>query len=207
MLNAYEENEETGVKTYTEITDGQQVTMGGMIGAFKKLKTRSGSLMAFITVEDMSGSIECVCFPKIYERIRGFLETDRVVSLSGKISIEDEKPPVIILDKMTEFTLDERTETHTENKAVNAFAQPERAEKLQELEKADKDKIFWLNVGGMEDEDVDELLETLSFYAGETTVYFVKNGKKMLCTQKVTPNRALMAELCSFLPENCIKLV
>lgn len=207
MLNAYEENEETGVKTYTEITDGQQVTMGGMIGAFKKLKTRSGSLMAFITVEDMSGSIECVCFPKIYERIRGFLETDRVVSLSGKISIEDEKPPVIILDKMTEFTLDERTETHTENKAVNAFAQPERAEKLQEPEKADKDKILWLNVGGMEDEDVDELLETLSFYAGETTVYFVKNGKKMLCTQKVTPNRALMAELCSFLPENCIKLV
>ena len=207
MLNAYEENEETGVKTYTEITDGQQVTMGGMIGAFKKLKTRSGSLMAFITVEDMSGSIECVCFPKIYERIRGFLETDRVVSLSGKISIEDEKPPVIILDKMTEFTLDERTETHTENKAVNAFAQPERAEKLQETEKADKDKILWLNVGGMEDEDVDELLETLSFYAGETTVYFVKNGKKMLCTQKVTPNRALMAELCSFLPENCIKLV
>ena len=207
MLNAYEENEETGVKTYTEITDGQQVTMGGMIGAFKKLKTRSGSLMAFITVEDMSGSIECVCFPKIYERIRGFLETDRVVSLSGKISIEDEKPPVIILDKMTEFTLDERTETHTENKAVNAFAQPERAEKLQETEKADKDKILWLNVGGMEDEDVDELLETLSFYAGETTVYFVKNGRKMLCTQKVTPNRALMAELCSFLPENCIKLV
>ncbi|MBE5746637.1 MAG: DNA polymerase III subunit alpha [Clostridiales bacterium] len=206
MLNAYEENEETGIKKYTEIEDGQAVTMGGMIGAFKKLKTRSGSLMAFITVEDMFGSIECVCFPKIYERIRGFLETDRVVSLSGKISIEEEKPPVIILDKMTEFSLDEPTETHTENKAVNAFAPQESAKKAV-VEKEDKDKTLWLNVSGMEDEDVEELLETLSFYAGETLVCFVKDGKKMRCSQKVSPNRALMAELSSFLPENCIKLV
>ena len=206
MLNAYEENDETGVKTYTEITDGQQVTMGGMIGAFKKLKTRSGSLMAFITVEDMFGSIECVCFPKIYEKIRSFLENDRVVSLSGKISIEEEKLPVIILDRMTEFSLDETVETRTESKPVKAFAQ-ERTAKPQAAEKEDKDKVLWLNVSGMEDEDVEELLETLSFYAGETPVFFVKDGKKMACSQKVSPNRALMAELSSFLSENCIKLV
>ncbi len=206
MLNAYEENDETGVKTYTEIFDGQQVTMGGMIGAFKKLKTRSGSLMAFITIEDMFGSIECVCFPKIYEKIRGFLETDRVVSLSGKISIEEEKLPVIILDKMTEFTLDEVSESAAATKEVRAFTQ-ERAAKPQVEEKEDKDKKLWLNVSGMEDEDLEELLETLSFYAGETPVFFVKDKKKMACSQKVTPNRALMAEISSFLSENCIKLV
>ena len=206
MLNAYEENDETGVKTYTEISDGQQVTMGGMIGAFKKLKTRSGSLMAFVTIEDMFGSIECVCFPKIYEKIRSFLETDRVVSLSGKISIEEEKLPVIILDKMTEFTLEETAATHTETREVKAFAQ-ERAAKPQTAEKEDKDKVLWLNVSDMEDEDVEELLESLSFYAGETPVYFVKGKKKMLCSQKVNPNRALMAELASFMPENCIKLI
>ena len=206
MLNAYEENDETGVKTYTEISDGQQVTMGGMIGAFKKLKTRSGSLMAFITIEDMFGSIECVCFPKIYEKIRGFLETDRVVSLSGKISIEEEKLPVIILDKMTEFVLDEKEEMPAEAKSVKAFAQ-EKSATAQETEKQDKDKVLWLNISDMEDEDVDELLETLCFYAGETPVYFVKGKTKMACSQKVNPNRALMAELSSFLGENCIKLV
>lgn len=206
MLNAYEENDETGVKTYTEIFDGQQVTMGGMIGAFKKLKTRSGSLMAFITIEDMFGSIECVCFPKIYEKIRGFLEADRVVSLSGKISIEEEKLPVIILDKMTEFTLDEVSGSAAATKEVRAFTQ-ERAAKPQVEEKEDKDKKLWLNVSGMEDEDLEELLETLSFYAGETPVFFVKDKKKMACSQKVTPNRALMAEISSFLSENCIKLV
>ena len=178
--------------------------MGGMIGAYKKLKTRSGAFMAFVTVEDMFGSIECVCFPKVYERIRSFLETDRIVSLSGKISIEDEKLPVIILDKMVEFTLDEGAaeqasgEAQTAAPAVGTNATSNKKETEQRL---------WLNVSGFEDEDIEELLETLSYYAGETQVCFVRDGKKMLCSQKVSVGKALMAELSTFLPESCIKLV
>ena len=204
MLNEYEEDEETGRKTYHDIQDGQQITMGGMISDYKKLKTRSGSFMAFVTVEDLYGSIECVCFPKIYERIRGFLEADRVVSLSGKISIEDEKQPAIIVDKMWEFTLEE-----TEPKAADApVAVPEMVQTRPAApQKSDAEKRLWLNISAMEEEDIDELLETLSFYPGETVVCFVKNGKKMLCSQKVNPNKALMAELCTFLPENCIKFI
>ena len=115
MLTDYEEDEETGRKTYHDIQDGQQITMGGMIADYKKLKTRSGSFMAFVTVEDLYGSIECVCFPKIYDRIRGFLGSDCVVSLSGKISIEEDKAPVIIVDKMWEFSLDEDGNTAKES--------------------------------------------------------------------------------------------
>ena len=202
MLNAYNETEDGG-KAYTEISDGMQVTMGGMIGAYKKLKTRSGAFMAFVTVEDMSGSIECVCFPKIYERIRSFLETDRVVSLSGRISIEEEKLPVIILDKMEEFTLEETVPVAPSKAAVISQANVAAREAV----KSEADKKLWLNVSDLEDEDVEELLEVLSFYAGETSVYFVKAGKKMMCSQKVSINKGLMAELSTFLPENCIKIV
>ena len=193
-LNAYEEDEE-GVKTYTEIADGVQVSMGGMIGAFKKLKTRSGAFMAFITVEDLYGSIECVCFPKIYEKVRGFLETDRVVSLTGKMSIETDKAPVIILDKMEEF-IEEQPKTPTAEMKTPVVK-----------EKTDADKTLWLNVSGMEEADIDELKETLTYYEGETKVFFVQNGKKFLCSQKVTPNRALFAELAGFLPDSAIKLL
>lgn len=205
MLNAYNETED-GEKVYTEIADGQQVTMGGMIGAYKKLKTRSGAFMAFITVEDMSGSIECVCFPKIYERIRSFLETDRVVSLSGKISIEEEKLPVIILDKMEEFSLEEPAPSPRKDtgRAVNAV---QTMPMTKTPEKSEAEKKLWLNVTDLEEEDVEELLDTLSFYAGETPVYFVKAGKKMMCSQKVGLGKALLAELSTFLPENCIKIV
>jgi DNA polymerase III alpha subunit len=210
MLNNYEEEEEGGHKTYQDIQDGMQITMGGMISAYKKLKTRSGSFMAFVTVEDLYGSIECVCFPKIYEKIRNFLESDRVVSLSGKISIEDDKAPAIIVEKMTEFTLDEG---ENEKTAVNVSVAPSigreepPAAKPQPKEKADSEKTLWLNVTHLEEEDIEELLDTLSFYTGETEVVFVQGKKKMRCTQKVAPNKALMAELASFLPESCIKLL
>ncbi|MFQ9739378.1 MAG: OB-fold nucleic acid binding domain-containing protein [Christensenellaceae bacterium] len=107
MLTEYLEDEETGAKTYTEISDGQQVTMGGMVAATKKLQTRSGSFMAFVTIEDLYGTVECVCFPNVYEQIRSFLVVDAVVSLSGKIDINEDKAPTIIVDRMTEFKLDE----------------------------------------------------------------------------------------------------
>jgi len=219
MLNNYLEDEETGEKTYVELADGQAVSMGGMISTFKKLKTRTGSFMAFVTVEDLYGSIECVCFPKIYDRIRGFLQADKVVSLSGKLNIVEEKAPVIIVDKMTEFSLDEEQETQTRETRSNISSSDyvplkQNAEMLSEKQrgyaaenKSDADKKLWLNVSALQEEDIEELLETLTFYAGDTQVWFVRNGKKMLCSQKVTPNKGLMAELASFLDENCIKLL
>ena len=201
MLSEYEEDEETGRKTYHDIKDGLQVTMGGMISAYKKLKTRSGSFMAFVTVEDLYGSIECVCFPKIYERMRNFLAEDKVVQLSGKISIEDEKPPVIIVDKIFEFDVETKT-----NPAVQSEVTATRAAQPV-AEKTDAEKRLWLNVTDLDAADVEELLETLTFYAGETEVYFVTGRTKSRCSQKVSPNKALMAELSSFLPSTCIKLV
>ena len=208
MLGEFSEDEETGLKTYTDIADGQAVTMGGMISAYKKLQTRSGTFMAFVTVEDMYGTVECVCFPKIYDKIKSFLAADRVVSLSGKISINDDKAPSIIVDKMTEFSLDEPAPVEEKPSASVGGDFAARAErKAESPQKDDKNKKLWLNITGLEDADVDELMETLCYYAGETPVIFVKDGKKLLCSQKVTPNRALLAELSGFLNEKCIKLV
>ena len=74
-------------------------------------------------------------------------------------------------------------------------------------EKPEREKNLWLNVSVLDEEDLEELLDTLTFYEGETTVYFVKNGKKMLCTQKVNVNKALLAELSTFLPQDYIKFI
>ena len=201
MLNAFTEEEEGGVKTYTEISDGMPVTMGGMIAAYKKLKTRTGSFMAFVTVEDLYGTIECVCFPKVYDKIRSFLENDKVVSVSGKISIDEEKAPVIIVDKMEEFEAGEKQGKQA-SRNENAEETP-----LNAQPKTNTPKTLWLNVTGMDEADMEELMETLTFYAGETQVIFVNAGKKLLCSQKITPSKALMAELSGFLSEAAIKLI
>ncbi len=215
LLNDYTEDEETGERTYAEIKDEQPVSMGGMISAFKKLQTRSGQFMAFVTVEDLYGAVECVCFPKVYEKMKDFMEVDKVVSLSGKISINDDKAPSIIVDRISEFTVENPVVYAAEKGSApiarastskNTDAAAQGAGKPATMPKNDKPKRLWLNISAMEDADVEELMETLGFYLGETEVVFVKNGKKMLCSEKVNPGRALMAELASFLPESCIKL-
>ena len=202
MLTEYTEDEDTGVRNYTEISDGQSVTMGGMISSYKKLQTRSGSFMAFVTVEDLYGTVECVCFPNVYDRIKSFLAPDTVVSLSGKIDIDEEKAPTIIVDRMTEFLPEE------EEKPASSAGHPSPVRPSAPAETAPgKERALWLKIGGMADEDVEELMETLCSYEGDTPVYFVRDRKKMLCSQRVTPGRALMAELSSFLSDDCIKLV
>ena len=206
MLNAYTEDED-GVKTYTELKHEMPVTMGGMISAFKKLKTRSGTFMAFVTVEDLYGSVECVCFPKVYEKMRSFLEADKVVSVLGKISIDAEKLPVIIADKITEFIPPEENVNRTSKPTIAKMAETDAPRApMRPTEKPDSEKKLWLNVTGMEEADIEELMETLTYYKGETPVFFVKDGKKMRCTETVTPGKGLMAELLIFLPQECIKL-
>ena len=107
--------------------------------------------------------------------------------------------PAIIVDKMTEFSLDEaESKRPTANVGETSKQEPKPAQ--------DKPKCLWLNVSSMDDEDIEELLETLSYYEGDTQVYFVRDGKKMFCSQKVVLNKGLMAELATFLPENCIKI-
>ena len=97
--------------------------------------------------------------------------------------------------------METKTNPAVQNEGVAArVAQPA-------AEKKDAEKRLWLNVTDLEEADVEELLETLTFYAGETEVYFVTGRTKSRCSQKVSPNKALMAELISFLPENCIKLL
>ena len=214
-MNEFTEDEDTGERTYSELSDGQQVNLGGMISTFKKLQTRSGQFMAFVTVEDLYGAVECVCFPKVYEKVKAFLLPDKVVSISGKISINDDKAPSIIVDKMVEFTLDGEVQTEVESKPAlasgSAFKENASGVRTEDVKRVEnepqKPKTLWLNISNLEQEDIEELMETLTYYSGDTQVIFVQDGKKLRCSQSVTPNRALLAELSGFLEEKCIKLV
>lgn len=187
MLTDYEEDEE-GNRTYANVESGQAVTFGGMISGIKKLNTKTGSTMAFITLEDMYGSIDCVTFPKIYEKIKNFIGIDKVVTLHGKIDIQPGKAPTILPDRIEEFVLEKD------------------AEKAQ-TQKAESKKILWLNAKFMADEDLEELMEVFASYPGTTEVRIVRDGKKYRLPDGVNvENRGFLAELSTFLPQNCIKL-
>ena len=188
LIAEFDEDEETGDKTYTQIQSGQYVTMGGIVGDIKKKNTRRGDTMAFITLEDYYGSIECLAFARVYERIKGALRRDAVVRIAGKLDLPSDKAPVIILDKLEEIS-DETTE-----KPANSGVQAERQE-----------QTLWLDARTLSEAEFKELLDTLTSYEGEVCTKLLYGGKRYEFYVRL--NRAFMAEVMTFLPESCVKLL
>jgi len=92
--------EETGE---VRVKDGSQVTIGGII-ADKTIKyTKNDKVMAFLTLEDLLGSVEVVVFPRDYERNASLLTEDAKVFIQGRVSVEEEKDGKLICEKMVGF--------------------------------------------------------------------------------------------------------
>ena len=80
--------------------DGQNVTVAGMISAARTKTTRNNSLMAYVTLEDDSGSMELLVFSRVLGESGPYLRTNTPIAAQGKISVRDEKEPQILVDKI-----------------------------------------------------------------------------------------------------------
>ncbi|MDE5803194.1 MAG: DNA polymerase III subunit alpha [Lachnospiraceae bacterium] len=90
-------DEETGE---VSVNDGQKVTIGGMI-ADKTIKyTKNEKVMAFLTLEDLVGTVEVVVFPKDYEKNAALLVEDAKVFVQGRVSVEEDKDGKLICEKI-----------------------------------------------------------------------------------------------------------
>ncbi len=90
-------------ETAPKVKDNETVVVGGMIVDKVVKTTRTNSLMAFITLEDLMGTVEIIVFPKDYEKYRSLLETDRKVFVKGRITVEEDKPAKMICQKIVPF--------------------------------------------------------------------------------------------------------
>ena len=82
-----------------EMEDAEPVRLGGIITHVKTTTDRKGEQMAFVTLEDFSGSVELVVFSSIYAKKSEVIHRDAAVIVDGKVSTrEDEEPKVIAAD-------------------------------------------------------------------------------------------------------------
>lgn len=96
----FQPDEETG---RTKVHDGAKEIVGGMITDRTIKATKTNQMMAFITVEDLLGTVEVVVFPRDYEKSRAYLEIDNKVFVKGRVSEEDEKASKLICEKIIPF--------------------------------------------------------------------------------------------------------
>ena len=93
-------NDEVGV---APIEDGRKVVIGGMITDKTVKFTKNNQAMAFITVEDLVGTVEVIIFPRDYEKYRELLIEDAKIYVYGKVSAEEEKDAKMICEEIHFF--------------------------------------------------------------------------------------------------------
>ena len=93
-------DEETGAPA---VRDGANAVIGGIISDKKIKYTKNDQVMAFITLEDLVGSVEVIVFPKTYEANAPRLNDDAKVFIEGRISVEEDRDAKLIASKITTF--------------------------------------------------------------------------------------------------------
>ena len=86
-----------------KVRDGQQVIVGGMITEKTIKYTKTNKVMAFLTLEDLLGTVEIVVFPRDYEKNVKLMEMDEKVFIKGRVSVEEERASKLICESIYSF--------------------------------------------------------------------------------------------------------
>ena len=92
--------EEQSYDAPLKVKDGDNVIIGGIITGVNKKITKSNAMMAFITVEDLYGSIEVIVFPKTFEKYKSLINEDNIVVINGRVSIREEEQPKVLCESI-----------------------------------------------------------------------------------------------------------
>lgn len=179
-LDGLEEREDRGLSL-----DGQIVDMGGILTEVKGKATKKGAYMGFITLEDLTGQIECLVFPKVYERYQGMMAVDDLVVLHGRLSIREEEAPKLLVEKLIPLEAWHPEESAPAAPMGPSTARPvpppkrhtSEAPKLTDAQAAAKaPRKLYLRLNRPQ---MDAASSTLSLYPGSVPVYLHLPAEKM----------------------------
>ena len=171
-------DEETG---RAKVHDGAKETVGGMITAKTIKYTKNNKVMAFLTLEDLAGSVEVIVFPKDYEKNQQYLEEESKVFVRGRVSEEDEADSKLICETVIPF----------EQTRKELWLQyPDKAAYL-----AGEQELFAM----LADTEGDD--EVIIYCRKEKAV------KKLPPGRNVKADKVLLSRLTNYLGEACVKLI
>jgi len=184
--------------------DNAPVRLLGIIVSAKRKITRNNATMAFLTVEDISSSIEVIIFPKTYEEKAPLITEGRVVFVEGRLSLKEEEAPKIVCQRLEPYLEGAQPEQPGESVA--------REQKLSYTDKeADKDKSeemlstkrakrgLFVKLASAACHEAKQCERILDLFRGNTPVYyyFADTGKYVIpvnCSG-VEPSEPMLREL------------
>ena len=165
--------------------DGQTVTIACVVSAVKLKPTKNNSMMAYVTVEDSTGSIELLAFQRTLDVSGGYMQENAAVIAVGKISARDDKPPQILLDSMRPIS---------------------DAEPLPGEEPPPKEKKLFVRLKNESDPALERIRLILIMFPGndKLVLFFSESGKKL--GARCVAHPALIRELTEMLGEENVVL-
>ena len=171
-------DEETG---RARVSDGARETVGGMITGKTIKYTKNNKVMAFLTLEDLAGSVEVIVFPKDYEAYQQYLEEDGKVFIRGRVSEEEDAPAKLICERVIPFD---------QTRKELWLQYPDKAEYLAKEQ---------------------DLFDILADSEGNDPVIIYckkeKAVKRLPAGRNVTADKILLSRLTNYLGEACVKLI
>lgn len=192
-VNTQENGEDAETDGIKGLKDGMSVTVGGIITGRKSKTTKSNNLMAFITLEDLYGTMEVIVFPSTLTRYSALLTDENTVLINGRISIKEEEQPKIICEEV---------------KALKKTNDREVSHDINRREKASR--LYIRTSESEESEKMRSVYALLKFFGGKTPVCFYNeqnNTKRTMEQDKwVSLEESLLKELRERFGEENVKI-
>ena len=174
--------------TSKRIFDGDNIKIMGIITSCKKKITKNDSTMAYVTVEDTSGSIELLVFPKVYDTYANVLKDGEIFVFTGRVSIREDEEPKVICSTV------KRPEDGT------------AAKKSAESSQKKKRHGLFLKFNDENDINIVKAEKYLSIFDGNTPLYYYYNSTKKYALQPTSKfvyiNEPLIKELRNLLGDS-----
>lgn len=154
-LNTLKPTEISNIINDEQLLDKRTVSVAGLITSRTVKKTKSDENMAFVKISDSFGEIELIVFPKQYAKYSADLTVDNVIFVTGQISLKDDELPKIILSSCQTVL----TNSEFSNSKKN-------------------DSKLYLKVNNIKEPIVNDIIELLKEYSGDTEIIFYDNSTK-----------------------------
>ena len=151
--------------------DGMTVRLACVITAVRLKSTKNGSMMAYVTVEDESASIELVVFPRSLQQCGAYLTEDSAVLLTGRIDAREDEAPKVLLNEAQPLTESAVDSTLAKENPQQSVYTDQQAAKLA------PHKLF-LRISSMKSDEWPRIKAILLTQPGDTPVYLYPTDTK-----------------------------
>ena len=185
--------------------DNREVTLGGVLTAVKQNITKSGQNMAFATIEDLSGAIEVLVFPKVLAEYGVFVKAENAVIMQGRVSLRENEAPKLLCERVR---LAENGNAEPSAPPVTAPAMP-GDEPWRKLRFSPEQKLY-LRIFDDSGKMLKRLQGLFTMFPGTRRVilFFPTTGKKLAgdASLLISDDYRLYKELYRLLGEENVKL-